>query len=186
MTLPTIDNYPDSYQFQYCPRDGTPLHWTLIHGCERLQCPICHWVFYPNPNIAATLVIDYQGGIVLLRRAIEPDLGIWHLPIGHAEFGEDPVDAAVREAREETGLDVTDLRFLGYEHSPSYGDRRMFYLVFLFAARACGGTLAVDTTENSAIRVVPLAEVPELKWSSQRKALALYRNSLPQLPHPIA
>lgn len=175
MTLPTIDNYPDAYQFKYCPRDGMLLQRGLIHGYERLHCPSCHWVFYPNPNIAATVVIEYQGGIVLLRRAIEPDQGIWHLPIGHVEFGEDPAAAAVREAREETGLELADLHFLGYEHSPSYGDRRMFYLVFLFAARACGGTLAVDATENSAICMLPPAEVPELKWSSQRKALAAYR-----------
>ena len=174
MSLPTIDAYPDTYQFRFCPLDGTPLEHMPRHGQERLGCPSCGWVFYPNPNIAATVVVEYQGGIVLLKRNIPPDRGIWHLPIGHAEFGEDPADTAIREVQEETGLDVTDLRFLEYEHSPGYGDPRMFYIVFCFAARAVSGTLGGDATEVSAARVVPLEEVPELKWSSQRKALAAY------------
>lgn len=178
MPLPTIDDYPERYRFRFCPLDRTPLVRALIHDQERLRCPACGWIFYPNPNIAATVVVEYQDGIVLLKRAIEPDRGIWHLPIGHAEFGEDPADAALREAHEETGLEVADLRFLCYEHGPSYGDSRMFYLVFCFAARAVGGTLRSDW-ENSDIRVVPLDDLPELKWSSQRKALAAYCALLP-------
>lgn len=174
MSLPTINEYPDRYRFRYCPLDCTPLERARLHEHERLRCPACGWVFYPNPNIAATVVVEYQGGIVLLQRNIEPDRGIWHLPIGHAEYGEDPADAAIREAQEETGLVVTDLHYLDYDHGPSYGDPRLFYIVFCFAARAVGGTLRNDW-ENSAIRVVPLDELPELKWTSQRKAVAAYR-----------
>lgn len=174
MSLPTIDQYPDRYSFRYCPRDATPLERIVVHAQERQRCPTCGWVHYPNPNIASTVVIEHQGGVVLLLRNIEPDRGIWHLPIGHAEFGEDPADAALREGQEETGLELADLRFLGYDHGPSYGDTRLFYLVFCFVARAVGGTLAADH-ENSDACVLPPDELPELKWSSQRKALAAYR-----------
>ncbi len=172
--LPTIDDYPPVYQFQFCPLDATPLTRQIVHDMERLRCPACGWVWYPNPNIAATMIIEYQGGIVLTRRALPPDAGIWHLPIGHAEFGEQPAAAAIREAYEETGLIVEQAHFLTYDVNPSYADPRMFYIVFGFVGQAVGGTLQV-TPESTEVAVVPLAAMPDLKWSSQRKTLAAYR-----------
>ncbi len=174
MPLPTIDEYPAPYQYRFCPHDRTPLERANVHGIARLRCPACGWVFYVNSNLAATVLIEYQGGIVLAQRAIPPDKGIWHLPIGHIEFGESPEEAAAREAFEESGLVVADLRFLIYEHSPGYGDPRMWYIVFGFVGRAVGGHLTTSA-ETSAVQVVPLQEMPELKWSSQRRTLAAYR-----------
>jgi 8-oxo-dGTP diphosphatase len=167
--------YPERYQFTYCPRCATPLLVVEIHDQPRQQCPLCHWIHYPLPNLAATVVIEYQGGIVLVQRDIEPDLGIWHLPIGHAEYGEDPADTALREGQEETGLILAEPRFLSYTHSPSYGDPKMFYLVLGFAAKAIGGEL-VGSEEGRNTRVVPLAELPPLKWTSQQQAIEAYRN----------
>ncbi|MEM8530718.1 MAG: NUDIX domain-containing protein [Chloroflexota bacterium] len=174
MSLPEIADYPDRYQFRFCPLCATPLEQCTHHGRTRLVCPDDGWTFFPNPNIAATVVVEYQGGIVLLRRAIPPDQGIWHLPIGHLEFGESPEQAALREASEETGLILEDPVFLDFEHSPSYGDAAMFYIVFCYRARATGGELQVDH-ENSDIRVASFDDIPELKWSSQRRALAVWQ-----------
>ncbi len=178
--LPTPDQYPAVYQFKFCPLDATPLSRQLVHGQLRLRCPACGWVWYPNPNIAATVIVEHAGGIVLARRALPPDVGIWHLPIGHVEFGEQPEAAAIREVYEETGLEIAELRFLTYELSPSYADSRMFYIVFGFVGRAVGGTLQI-TAESSEVAVVPLADLPELKWSSQRKTVAAYRAMLAEL-----
>lgn len=174
MLLPEIDDYPARYQFRFCPLCATSLERRVGHGRMRLVCPKDNWTFFPNPNIAATVVVEYQGGIVLLRRAIPPDKGIWHLPIGHLEFGESPEQAALREASEETGLVIEDPFFLDFEHSPSYGDPAMFYIVFCYRARATGGELRVDH-ENSDIRVAPPEELPELKWTAQRRALAAWQ-----------
>ncbi len=174
MSLPTIDQYPSRYRYRFCPMDGTALERVMHQGIERLRCPQCGWVLYPTHNIAATAIVEYQGGIVLAQRALPPDAGMWHLPIGHVEFGEEPAAAAAREAWEETGLEVADLRFLAYEHSTGYGDPLMWYIVFGFVGRAVGGTLQTSA-ETSALMVVPLAEMPELKWTSQRKTLAAYR-----------
>jgi ADP-ribose pyrophosphatase YjhB (NUDIX family) len=179
MPLPTIDNYPGGYRYRFCPMDATPLERHVKHERARLVCPACGWVFYPNPNIAATTVVEYEGGIVLARRALPPDAGIWHLPIGHAEFGEHPADAAAREAYEETGLQVADLRFLSYTHSPGYGDPLMWYVVFGFAGRAVSGSLTTSA-EVTELQVVPLEQVPELKWSSQQQAVAAYRALMEQ------
>lgn len=77
-------------------------------------------------------------------------------------------------------MEIAELRFLTYELSPSYADSRMFYIVFGFVGRAVGGTLQT-TAESSEVAVVPLAELPELKWSSQRKTVAAYRAMLAEL-----
>jgi ADP-ribose pyrophosphatase YjhB (NUDIX family) len=169
-----IDGYPARLQYRFCPLCATPLERTVSDGHERLVCPRDSWVHYPSANLAATVVIEHSAGIVLLRRAIEPDVGIWHLPIGHLEFGEPPAEAARREAAEETGLTLDELVFLDFEHSPSYGDPRMFYLVFCYGARALGGELRANA-ENSEARIFALDALPELKWTSQRRALAAWR-----------
>jgi len=174
MPIPEIDDYPARFQFRFCPLCATPLDRVVQDGRERLVCPRDGWTFYPTPNLAATVVVEHAGGVVLLRRAIEPDAGIWHLPIGHLEFGEPPVDAARRETAEETGLLLDEPVFLDFEHSPSYGDPRMFYIVFCYRARSAGGELRTNH-ENSEARVFPPDALPELKWTSQRRAIAAWR-----------
>jgi 8-oxo-dGTP diphosphatase len=169
-----IEDYPTRLQYRFCPLCATPLERAERDGHQRLVCPRDGWVHYPTPNLAATVVVEHAGGIVLLRRAIEPDVGIWHLPIGHLEFGEPPGDAARREVAEETGLSLDEPAFLDFEHSPSYGDPRMFYVVFCYRARAVGGELHANE-ENTETRVFPPHALPELKWTSQRRALAAWR-----------
>jgi 8-oxo-dGTP diphosphatase len=174
MLLPTISDYPERYQFSFCPRCATPLEHVELHDLPRQRCPACRWVHYPLPNLAATVVIEHAGGIVLVQRDIDPDRGIWHLPIGHVEYGEEPADAAIREGQEETGLLLAEPRFLSYTHGRSYGDARLFYVVLGFAARAVGGALT-GSDEGRATQVVPLDQLPPLKWDSQRAAIAAYR-----------
>lgn len=174
MPRPSLQDYPDDYRFRFCPMDGTPLESVEIYGLERQHCPQCDWVHFPLPKIAATTVIEYQGGIVLVQRDIEPDRGMWHLPIGHMEYGEDPAEAALREGCEETGLELADPRYLCYTYSPSYVDSRLFYLVFSFAARAVGGEL-VGSAEGRNVLVVPLEALRPLKWTSQQAAIEAYR-----------
>jgi ADP-ribose pyrophosphatase YjhB (NUDIX family) len=174
MPLPAINDYPDRYRYRFCPRCATELVVVRLHDMDRQRCPQCGWVHYALPNLAATVVIEHQGGIVLVQRDIDPDRGIWHLPIGHVEYGEDPADAAIREGQEETGLLLAEPRFLSYSHGPSYGDPRLFYVVLGFMARSVGGALT-GSDEGRGTLVLPLAELPPLKWDSQRAAIAAYR-----------
>jgi ADP-ribose pyrophosphatase YjhB (NUDIX family) len=174
MALPTIDDYPAQLQFRFCPICATPLERVERDETIRLVCPRDGWALYPTPNLAATVVVEHAGGVVLLQRAIEPDAGIWHLPIGHLEFGEPPAAAALREATEETGLHVAEPVFLDFEYSPSYGDPAMYYLVFCYRGRAIGGQPRINY-ENSEIGIFAPDALPDLKWTSQRRALAAWR-----------
>lgn len=76
---------------------------------------------YPNPAVASSTLVVRDGRLLLARRAGEPERGKWDLVGGFIDEGEDPRDAAVREVREETGLDVELERLFGV-WTDWYGD----------------------------------------------------------------
>lgn len=73
---------------------------------ERLVCLACGHIHYLNPKIVAGTIPATDGGVWLLRRAIEPRLGAWTFPAGFMEMGESVEEAAARETLEELNLRV--------------------------------------------------------------------------------
>lgn len=98
-------------------------HVTLCPHCaardERpILCDRCGWRWYANPSPAAGTLVerpaaDGDPSVLLLRRAVDPGIGAWELPAGYLEAGESAEEAALRETREETGLDVQLLGVVG-------------------------------------------------------------------------
>ena len=79
-----------------------------------MSCPECGFVMYGSSQpTACAIVLDEQGRVLLARRAHEPFAGHWDLPGGFLDEGEHPLDALVRELREETSLEVEPLEFVG-------------------------------------------------------------------------
>ncbi|TAN56951.1 MAG: NUDIX domain-containing protein, partial [Magnetospirillum sp.] len=68
---------------------------------ERLVCGDCGFVLYDNPKIIVGAVCTWQDRYLLVRRAIEPRLGFWTMPIGYMELGETTEQGALREVWEE-------------------------------------------------------------------------------------
>lgn len=121
-------------------------------------CPQCGHVSsrYRNPLPAVDLIIEYQDqGVVLIKRQ-NPPYG-WALPGGFVEYGESLEAAAVREAREETGLEV---ELLGQFHSYSdpRRDPRQHVITTVFVARGTGVLTAAS--DASAAGVFPPEEPP--------------------------
>jgi 8-oxo-dGTP pyrophosphatase MutT (NUDIX family) len=114
------------------------------------------------PAVSAIIVDDKNR--VLLHRAA--DDGKWYTIGGAMEPGEEPAEAAKREAREETGLDIEPLRVLAVQSSPPItypNGHRAQYVGISFFCRIVGGTLHVADDESLEVRFFALDELPELR-----------------------
>ena len=179
--MPAEHPHHDSHGFRFCPRCGGDLAVRQLKPGDpsRLVCARCDFVFYLDPKVAVgTIVRTNDDRLVLVRRAIEPGYGKWVFPGGYVDRGESLVDAAVREAREECGLDV---RLDGLVNVYSYAGRTP--VVVVYAATAVGGQLTVDEESLEYATVRP-ADIPwtELAFRSTHEAL---RDYLAGLLHPL-
>lgn len=118
---------------------------------DRLICPHCGKVvqFYKNPFPTVDIIIEMEGkGIILIKRK-NPPYG-WALPGGFVDYGESLESAALREAKEETSLDVELIGQLGAYSDPSR-DPRQHNISFVFIAKGKGTPMAGDDAKEVGI-----------------------------------
>lgn len=122
-----------------------------------LICPHCGKEVekYRNPFPTVDIIIETAGGIVLIKRK-NPPYG-WALPGGFVDYGESLEEAAVREAREETGLEVELLCQL-YTYSDPKRDPRFHTITTVYVARAEGLPRGGDDAAEA--RVFPAEKIP--------------------------
>jgi 8-oxo-dGTP diphosphatase len=160
-------------EYRFCPVCGGALANRLLKkgDPERLVCSACEFVFYLDPKVAVgTIIRADRDRVVLVRRAIEPGYGQWVFPGGYVDRGEPIEIAAVREAREESGLEI---RLEGLVNIYSYAGRAP--IIIVYAATAIGGSLCADD-ECLEAAVFTRDEIPwdELAFRSTREALTDY------------
>jgi 8-oxo-dGTP diphosphatase len=168
--------------YRFCPQCGGTLELRMLKSTEpaRSVCTRCTFVFYLDPKVAVGAIIATAAGrIVLVRRAIEPGYGKWVFPGGYVDRGELLTAAAIREAREECGLDV---RLDGLINIYSYAESTP--VIVAYAATAIGGVLTVD---DECLEAAEFArdDIPwdELAFRSTGDAL---RDYFAGVLHPIA
>ncbi|MBI3078797.1 MAG: D-glycero-beta-D-manno-heptose 1-phosphate adenylyltransferase [Deltaproteobacteria bacterium] len=120
----------------YCLRCGGALAEAFLFDRTRLACGACGFILFENPKLVAGVVLVRDGEILLIRRGIEPRKGEWTFPAGYVDLGESVEEAAVREAKEETGADVRLDRLLGV-----YSRRGAPHVVVMFTGQLTGGGL---------------------------------------------
>jgi 8-oxo-dGTP diphosphatase len=144
----------------HCIRCGTRMEEKPSHGRPRPVCPACGYTYFEDPKVAAAVIVERGGKILLVRRVYDPEEGKWSLPAGFVDGGEDPQRAAARECLEETGLTVRILGLFdvlyGLEHP------RGASIVIVYRAEAEAGTLtpgddAADAAFFAASELPPLA-----------------------------
>lgn len=121
-----------------------------------------------DPKVAAAVLIEKDGRVLLVRRVNEPFRGLWTLPAGFINGGEDPAEAATRECLEETGLRVRVTRVLeiisGREH-PRGAD-----FIIVYQAEPLGGELNPDD-DADAVEWFARDQLPPLAFRATKKVL---------------
>jgi 8-oxo-dGTP pyrophosphatase MutT (NUDIX family) len=160
-----------------CPHCARPDEQPLI-------CGRCAWRWYANPKPAAGVILERDSSVLLLRRAVEPGLGAWDLPAGYLDPGESPEEAARRETREESGLEIDLVRLIGVYTSRPGNAVACIYLARLVDPSA---TVRLDR-ESSEFAWVRRTEVidwlPRLAFGSMAAALSDWRAGRSGEPQP--
>src|SRR5688572_24544628 len=131
--------FPDPSRPGPCVRCGTLTEARERGGRLRPICPACGWVYFAKNATGAALLIVEDDAVLLVQRAHEPFLGQWMLPAGFVEYGEVAEESAVREADEETGLQVDLLGLWGFYFGTD--DPRNVAHLAVYAARRVAGEL---------------------------------------------
>lgn len=147
---------------RFCPRCAAPLDTSgrtpVCTGCGRL--------LHRDPKVGVGVAVtDGDGRLLLVRRGVHPGKGAWALPAGYVDAGEDPRDAAAREALEETGLVVRVGAVI--DVYPGQPGGASFFLAF--AAELLGGVLAAADDALDA-GFFSYDDLPELAFASTQDA----------------
>jgi ADP-ribose pyrophosphatase YjhB (NUDIX family) len=160
----------DERPYSFCPLCGAGLELRSLKPTDpdRLVCVGCGFIFYQDPKVAVgTIISDERDHILLVRRAIQPGYGKWVFPGGFVDRGEAVLDAAHREAREESGFEIRIERLLNvYSYTGSSP------VIIVYVAAITGGNLACDE-ESLEARFFIADAIPweELAFKSTYQAL---------------
>lgn len=160
--------------YVFCPLCGKMLVEATLDGHRRMRCAddACGFVFYQNPIPAAGAIIVQKDSILLVKRAHPPRVGWWCIPAGFMEWSEHPEQTAVREVREETGLDVRLNSF--FEVYTGVDDPRSNAVLLLYLADIVGGTMQASD-DALEVRFFRFDRLPEqLAFESHDRACADY------------
>ena len=164
------------YPFRFCPLCGTRLEKKVVEGKEHLYCPKCEMVIWENPvPVVACVVLSEKNEILLVKRGVPPAEGMWALPSGYMEIGEQPEETAKRELREETGLEgeIKDIIGIYGQSSTKY----RWIISIGYRLDLTGGKLRAGDDAADA-KFFPIDKIPEIPFSTHRKMIEKIRSQI--------
>jgi 8-oxo-dGTP diphosphatase len=153
----------------FCPRCGAQLAHT-----PPVVCGQCAYQSYVNARPTASLIVHDGAGLFLaLRRTREPAKGLWETPGGFCDGWEEPRAAAVREGREELGVDVELGLFVGmYVGGYLFQEELLPVLDCFFLARLPrDARLTLDPQESSEYTWMSIVDPPRMAFETMDRAL---------------
>jgi ADP-ribose pyrophosphatase YjhB (NUDIX family) len=156
----------------FCNFCESVLEKEFLEGKERQVCKKCGQIYYENPlPVVSIVVVNDRREALLVKREREPAKNMWCFPIGFAESGENIEDAALRELKEEAGVDgrIVQIVDVCSDRTEMYGE----VVVVTFEAEKVGG-VEVAGDDACDVGYFPVTNLPRLAFPSQEKALAKY------------
>ena len=154
---------------RYCSFCARLLEKTLIQGVERPTCLKCRRVIYYDPKLAVAVVIEVNGKVIMVKRAVDPGKGLWGFPGGYVNRGERVEDGAAREVNEETGLIVSIDRLIGLFSEPD--DPIVLAVYFGYKV---GGDLNSESIEVMDVEGFCLNNLPPLAFERDSRILEMW------------
>lgn len=156
----------------YCSHCGAPITLLIPPDDNRLRhvCTACRTVHYQNPKVVAGCIPEYEGKVLLCKRAIEPRSGYWTLPAGYMELEETSLEAAVRETLEEANARVKVLDLYAVFNLPHVNQ---VYLMFRSKLLDLDFSPGAETLE---VGLYNEREIPwdQLAFTTVRQTLRFY------------
>ncbi|MFM9968952.1 MAG: NUDIX hydrolase [Burkholderiales bacterium] len=142
---------------KFCSQCGNPVAYRIPEGdnLPRHLCEVCGTIHYVNPKLVVGALPEWEGKILLCRRAIEPQRGYWTLPAGFMELGETTEQAALRETLEEANARVELHDLFTMLSVPHLGQVHLFYRARLLDLDFSAGSESLD---------VALFDESEIPW----------------------
>jgi ADP-ribose pyrophosphatase YjhB (NUDIX family) len=162
---------------KFCGECGKSVSQKIPQGdnLPRFVCDSCQAIHYHNPKIVAGCIPEWNGRILLCRRAIEPKSGLWTYPAGFMEIGEGTEEAARRETLEEAGAQVTIARLHSVLSLPHIGQVYLTFIGRLDTEQFKAGAESLD---------VQLFERHEIPWD--KIAFPVVKNALRRYVDDVA
>ena len=155
--------------YKYCPLCAKVLLERTVFGEARPACPDpeCGFVLFLEPKLVAVVVVEHKGEILLGRRAMQPSLGLWSFPGGYVNRFEKVEEAALREVKEETNLDVTLDGLLGVYSEKGNPVVLLVFRAVPVSAEAIKG-MHSQPEEVSELAFFDPTQLPEMAFPSER------------------
>jgi len=151
--------------YKYCPQCKKSLETSQEHP----YCTNCDIYIYQNPKPTASVLPIKNGKVLISIRAIKPYKGSYDTIGGFLQLDEHPEEAAIRETKEETGLDIKILHLLPM-HKERYGKDGDHLINIFYVGKVVGGKMKpADDVES--LHWIPINKVPKMPFKSANLAI---------------
>src|SRR5437588_7956507 len=158
-----------AYTYKSCPLCAAPLIEKHIYQALRQTCPACGFILFLEPKLVTVVVVQHEGRFLLGRRNIDPGKGLWSFVSGYVDRGEKVEEAAIREVKEETNLDVQLDNLLGI-----YSQNGNPHVVIGYRASVANNDInkmAGQPDEVSELAFFTREEMPDLAFPMDKQIL---------------
>ncbi len=155
---------------KFCPICASPLEMRDVEGTARPVCSRCGRIIYHDPKVTAAAVVERDGKVLMVRRALDPGMGLWSLPGGYVDRGEVVERAAEREVLEETGLWVKVTGVVGV-----YSETGNPVILVIYDSEIVEGDLVPGPEVQQVDFFLP-EELPPLAFPRDRQILEAWSN----------